>query len=140
MTTLVIATAATSSMVGVIWLVQLVQYPMLATFSPLAPGAAAVDHQRRISWVVGPLMATEGVTALILLFDRPATMAPSTAWIAAVLLAVALGSTVLVQVPLHRRLAEGHDRRTAERLIATNWVRTVAWSLRGLLLAWVLAT
>ncbi|NIT98857.1 MAG: hypothetical protein GWN79_27120 [Actinobacteria bacterium] len=56
------------------------------------------------------------------------------------LLAVALGSTVLVQVPLHRRLAEGHDRRTAERLIATNWVRTVAWSLRGLLLAWVLAT
>ncbi|NIR37604.1 MAG: hypothetical protein GWN07_37935, partial [Actinobacteria bacterium] len=60
--------------------------------------------------------------------------------IAAVLLAVALGSTVLVQVPLHRRLAEGHDRRTAERLIATNWVRTVAWSLRGLLLAWVLAT
>ncbi len=140
MTTLVVATASTWGMVGVIWMVQVVQYPQLAAHSALAPGTAAVDHQRRISWVVGPLMAAEGVTALILLVDRPDTMAASSAWIAAVLLAVALGSTVLVQVPLHTRLAEGHDPRVAERLISTNWVRTVAWTARGLLLAWVLAT
>ena len=74
MTILVVATAATSAMVGVIWMVQLVQYPMLAGYSALAPGAAAVDHQRRISWVVGPLMAAEGVTALILLVERPDTI------------------------------------------------------------------
>ena len=65
----------------------------------------AVDHQRRISWVVGPLMAAEGVTALVLLVDRPSTMAAVSAWTAAVLLGVALLSTVLVQVPLHARLA-----------------------------------
>ena len=139
MTTLVIATAATAAMVGVIWIVQLVQYPMLASWSALAPGAAAVDHQRRISWVVGPLMATESVTALILLVERPDSMAASTAWLAAGLLAVALGSTVFVQVPLHARLADGHDRRAAERLITTNWVRTAAWTLRGVVLAWALA-
>ena len=140
MTTLVVGTAATWAMVGLIWMVQLVQYPMLATYSALAPGAAAVEHQRRITWVVGPLMAVEGVTALILLVDRPDTMAASSAWIAALFLALALGSTILVQVPLHGRLSEGHDSRAAQRLITTNWVRTAAWTTRGLVLASVLAT
>ncbi len=114
MTTLVVGSASAWAMVGVIWMVQLVQYPMLASFSMLAPGSAAVEHQRRISWVVGPLMAVEGVTALILLVDRPDTMTASSAWVAAALLAVALGSTVLVQVPLHSRLVSS-TVTTAER-------------------------
>ena len=140
MTTLVISTAATWAMVGLIWMVQLVHYPMLATYSATAPATAAADHQRRISWVVGPLMAAEGVSALILLVDRPDTMPAWSAWAAAILLGVALASTVVVQVPLHARLAERHDVRDAARLTSSNWVRTVAWTMRGLLLAWVLAS
>ena len=140
MTTLIVSTAATWAMVGLIWMVQLVHYPMLATYSAAAPATAAADHQRRISWVVGPLMAAEGVSALILLVDRPDTMPTWSAWAAAALLGVALTSTVVVQVPLHARLAERHDVRDAARLISSNWVRTVAWTMRGLLLAWVLAS
>ncbi len=140
MTILVAGTAATWGMVGVIWMVQLVQYPMLLTYGALAPGDAFAEHQRRISWVVGPLMAVEGVSTLLLLAVRPETMAAWTAWMAAVMLAVALGSTVLIQVPLHARLAEGQDDGAARRLITTNWARTVAWTARGLLLVWVLAT
>lgn len=137
---LVVSTTATWAMVGLIWMVQLVHYPMLATYSAIAPATAAADHQRRISWVVGPLMAAEGVTALILLVDRPETMPAWSAWVAAALLGVALTSTVMVQVPLHAQLAERHDGRDAAQLIASNWVRTLAWTVRGLLLAWVLAT
>jgi hypothetical protein len=140
MTTLIVSTAAAWAMVGLIWMVQLVHYPMLATYSAAAPATAAADHQRRISWVVGPLMAAEGVSALILLADRPDTMPTWSAWAAAALLGVALTSTVVVQVPLHARLAERHDVRDAARLISSNWVRTVAWTMRGLLLAWVLAS
>ncbi len=44
---------------------------------------AAQDHARRITWIVGPLMAVEGVTALILLVDRPDTMGALAAWVAA---------------------------------------------------------
>lgn len=135
MTTLVISTAATWGMVGVIWMVQLVQYPMLARYSAHEPSTAAHEHQRRITWVVGPLMAVEGVTALLLLIDRPDEIATSTAWLAAGLLGVALASTVLIQVPLHTRLGEGHDDDVAEQLIATNWIRTVAWTVRGVVLA-----
>lgn len=139
MLTLVVGSAATWAMVGLIWMVQLVHYPMLATYSALAPATAAVDHQRRISWVVGPLMAVEGVTALVLLVDRPDTMPVWSAWLGAVLLGVALLSTGLIQVPLHARLAQGHDPRVAARLVTSNWVRTIAWTSRALLLTWVLA-
>lgn len=139
-TVLVLGAAASWAMVGLIWVVQVVHYPMLAALSALSPVTAAVDHQRRISWVVGPLMATEGVTALALLVDRPATMGVVSAWCAAALLGVALLSTVLVQVPLHARLAVGHAPEVARRLISTNWVRTAAWTARGALLAAVLIT
>ena len=140
MAVLVIGVVATWAMVGLIWMVQIVHYPMLAEMSALSPVTAAVDHQRRISWVVGPLMATEGVTALMLLVDRPATMSVAEAWIAALLLGVALASTVLVQVPLHARLAAAHADDIATRLVVTNWVRTVAWTARGLLMVAVLIT
>lgn len=140
LTVLVISTAATWGMVGLIWVVQVVHYPMLAEMSALAPITAAVDHQRRISWVVGPLMAAEGVTALALLVDRPGTMGWLSAWSAATFLGVALLSTVAIQVPLHARLAAAHDAEVARRLISTNWVRTVVWTARGVVLAAVLVT
>lgn len=140
MTMLVAGAAATWAMVGLIWLIQLVHYPMLVGWSTADPVAAAAFHQRRISFVVGPLMAVEGVTALLLLVDRPEVMGAAAAWAAAALLGVALASTVLVQVPLHSRLAAGTDPEAAHRLCSTNWIRTVAWTFRGFLLAAVLIT
>ena len=140
MAVLVVSAAATSAMTGLIWTIQVVHYPMLADFSRVEPVRAATDHQRRITPVVGPLMAAEGITALILLVEQPATMSVAAAWGAAALLGVALVSTVVLQVPLHRRLAQGHDADAAERLVSTNWVRTFAWTARGTLLAVVLAT
>jgi len=137
---LMASAAATWAMVGLIWMVQVVHYPMLVRYSEAVPADAAADHQWRISWVVGPLMAVEGVTALVLLVDRPEMLSPLGAWAAAALLGVALLSTVLVQVPLHRRLAEGHDPVAGRRLVATNWVRTAAWTARGLVLAVALAS
>lgn len=140
MTALVISTVASWGMVGVIWIVQLVHYPLLARLSVYEPVTAALEHQRRITWVVGPLMAAEGITALVLLVDRPVTMSAASAWAAAALLAVALLSTVFVQVPLHTRLAQGHDDRVVRSLVSTNWVRTAAWTARALLLAAVLVS
>lgn len=140
MTWLVASTVAAWGMVGVIWTMQLVHYPMLAELSALKPVDAAVEHQRRITWVVGPLMAVEGVTALILMVERPATMSVAAAWLAAGLLGVALVTTAFVQVPQHGRLSSGHDDQTAAALIRWNWIRTSAWSARGTLLAVVLAT
>ena len=137
---LVAGAAATWAMVGVIWVMQLVHYPMLVAYSAASPVTAATDHQRRITWVVGPLMAVEGATTVALLVERPATMGVISAWVAAALLGVALASTWLLQVPMHSVLARGHDDEAGRRLIATNWIRTAAWTARGIVLAAVLAT
>jgi hypothetical protein len=60
------------------------------------------------------------------------------AWFLAALpgVVVVWASTALVQVPLHERLRGGFDAAVVERLVRSNWVRTVAWSARGVLVAW----
>jgi len=56
-------------------------------------------------------------------------------WVAAVFLAIALGSTVLLSVPRHERMVRQPDSKTGRELVLTNWPRTIAWSMRGVLTA-----
>ncbi len=129
-------------MVGVIWFVQVVHYPMLAEFSEAVPVTSQVEHQRRTGWVVGLPLAVEGFVALGLLAVQPdaATTADvALLWVAAALLGIALASTLFLQVPRHARLAEAHDETVAAELVTTNWIRTAAWTIRLALLVVVTA-
>lgn len=128
---LIANTAATFVMVGVIWFVQHVHYPLLAGFTVDQAPHVAVEHQRRTGHVVGLPMAVEGVSTLVLLVARPDGVSAVWPWVGAVLLAVALGSTVLLSVPLHARMASNAAPDTGRRLVVTNWPRTIAWTLRG---------
>ena len=60
-------------------------------------------------------------------------LAPSDPWAlsGAVLVAIIWASTALIQVPCHAKLVEGFDARAHRRLVDTNWIRTIAWTLRG---------
>jgi hypothetical protein len=137
---LVVNLCSAGAMTGLIWFVQVVHYPMLGRFPVEGTAAANRDHQRRTSWVVGPPLAVEGLVALALLAAPPGTGADAAMlWVAAGLLGVALASTVLLQVPMHGRLAHGPDHDAARRLVRTNWIRTAAWSARLALLATVTA-
>lgn len=127
---LVVNMVSTAVMVGVIWFVQVVHYPLLARFGAAQSVEVAHEHQRRTAYVVMVPMTTEGVSTLALLAWRPASVAVLWPWLGAVLLAVALGSTVLLSVPLHSRMAEHHSADVGRRLVTTNWPRTVAWTLR----------
>lgn len=121
---------STAVMVGVIWFVQVVHYPLLAQFGESQSVDVAHVHQRRTGYVVGAPMAVEGVSTLALLASRPDNVSFVLPWIGAVLLAVSLGSTVLLSVPLHSRMAQSFSPEIGRRLVVTNWPRTVAWSLR----------
>ncbi len=123
--------AAALVMTGLIWFVQVVHYPLLAGVPPERSAAVAEEHQRRTSYVVAVPMAVEGLTTLALLADRPRDVSVIWPWIGALLVAIALGSTVMLSVPLHARMARGYDARTGPRLVLTNWPRTVAWTLHA---------
>jgi hypothetical protein len=53
----------------------------------------------------------------------------------AALLGVVWLSTFTLQVPAHRALLQGWSEPVHRRLVLTNWIRTVAWTLRAGILA-----
>jgi hypothetical protein len=138
---LLINLLSTWTMVGVIWFVQVVHYPLLAVVPVESAASVAVEHQRRTGWVVGAPMALEGVTTLALLVLVPEGVAWFVPWLAGIPLAVALGATIFLSVPRHERMAREPDAQVGKELVSTNWVRTIAWTLRGFIVGgMVLAT
>jgi hypothetical protein len=55
------------------------------------------------------------------------------------LLGLIWASTAFVQVPLHDALEQTPDAAHIRGLVASNWVRTVAWTARAILIGWALA-
>jgi hypothetical protein len=41
-------------------------------------------------------------------------------------------STFGLQVPIHKQLQTGKDEACIKRLVTTNWIRTIAWSLKAI--------
>ena len=122
---------ASVGMFGVIWMVQVVHYPLMRFVSAEQFARFETAHRVRISWVVGPLMAVEGVCVLAFLFAPPAGLVWWLPWAGAAAEAVAIGTTVFVSAPLHERLNAHFDQASLDRLVATNWVRTFAWTARA---------
>ena len=128
---------ATLFMVGVIWFVQIIHYPLFAAIGKADFAAYEQAHTRRTVWVVAPPMLIELITGILLLFVRPAGVTLIHSILGVVLIAVVCFSTQFVQVPCHARLSLSFDPSVHRRLVSTNWVRTAAWSLRGLLVIWM---
>jgi hypothetical protein len=129
---LIVHAMSTLAMVGLIWFVQVVHYPLLARLDTDSSPRLALENQRRTSRVVVPLMLAEGTTATLLVFQSVSWVDRTLSATGLALLAIIWISTVAVQMPCHRRLAEAYDETDARRLVSTNWVRTIAWTLRGL--------
>jgi hypothetical protein len=126
-------TAATIFMVGLIWFVQRVHYPLLAQVDVDQQISVGAEHQRRTAQVVGLPMAVEGVSTLILLVDRPDQVMWWLPWMGAILLAISLGSTVFLSVPLHQKMVNQPSAELGKKLVSTNWPRTISWTLRGVI-------
>jgi glucose-6-phosphate dehydrogenase assembly protein OpcA len=111
-----------------IWLVQLIIYP---GFRSIASEEFKTFHRwyvQRISSVVIPLMTAELIlTVWWVLSDDYSVLSILTG----VLILVVWLSTFALQVPIHNRLKAGKAEGEIQRLVATNWIRTAAWSLKA---------
>ena len=123
-------------MVGLIWMVQCVHYPLFAKVSAENYVEYQQLHERYITPVVGVPMIVELVTAILLLNYLPKGVSAAWVWAALVLLVVAWLSTAFLQVPCHSKLNIAFDADVHRRLVNSNWIRTISWTLRGLLVAW----
>ena len=92
-----------------------------------------VNHTRRTGWIVAPLMLVEALLAVVLAVRPPVGVSAPTVWVACGLLGIIWLSTAVLQVPMHRRLLHGFDAAAHRRLVSSNWIRTYAWTVRGIL-------
>ena len=121
-------------MTGLIWFVQVVHYPLMGQVEASGFAGYHAAHSRLTTLVVGPLMLVEAVCGVWIAFERPSPAA----WYGVALLAVVWGATFFVSVPRHNLLAAGFDAAVVDSLVATNWIRTIAWTARAALAAWFL--
>ena len=130
--------ASTWAMVGLIWIIQIVHYPLFALVGAEGFAAYAQSHQFRITWIVAPLMGVELVTAVLLALYPPAGAERWWLWLGVGLVAVSWLTTALLSVPQHETLSRGFQQQAYTTLVVTNWIRTAAWTVRGLLMLVVL--
>ncbi|MBD0320224.1 MAG: hypothetical protein ICV87_07820 [Gemmatimonadetes bacterium] len=130
--------AATGMMIGVIWFVQIVHYPLFAMVGRDGFAAYEATHSRRTTFVVVMPMLVELATGAYLALRPPPAVSPVAMWAGLALIGVIWLSTWLLQVPGHRALEAGFDPAAHRALVATNWIRTVAWTARGILLLAIL--
>ena len=120
-------------MLGVVWLVQLVSYPLFSYVNSKDFTKYHSVHMEKITPLVSIVMVLEVVVAFGLLFYTPT--------ISGFILAINLSlvgfiwiSTAFLQIPYHRSLAFPTNRIFyTKKLINTNWVRTGLWTLKSLL-------
>jgi hypothetical protein len=139
-TVLIAQAVASGMMAGIIWFVQVVHYPLFAAVT--GPGGAeyARTNQARTSLVVLPPMLVEAAAAGWLAAWPPDGIGRGPAVVGLVLVGLVWLSTLAVQMPLHARLAhEGHAPAVVATLVRSNWPRTLLWTARAILAAWMLA-
>jgi hypothetical protein len=126
-TLLAVHSASTWFMVGLIWTIQVVHYPLFHAVGAGSFSAYEAQHTRRIGTLLIIPAAVEATTAGALLVVDPGAVT----LVAAGVLAAIWTMTAFVHAPLHGRLTPGYDRSLVSRLVVLNRWRTGAWTLRG---------
>ena len=120
-------------LVGLIWMVQVVHYPLFSWVPEDTFPDFSRAHGAAITPLVGPLMVIELLLAILHWLKQ------IDAWPIIVALALVLFIwvvTFFVSVPLHEKLGLGFSTENHRSLVLTNWLRTIAWTFKACLLSW----
>ncbi len=122
-------------MTGLIWLVQMVHYPAYRYMNIAVFKNYQNFHTATITFIVGPVMVLEIFTGLALLLQYKFNLTSSVNFLGLILIWVA---TAVWSVPKHGHLALGYNPLVIESLISTNWARTIIWTLRSILILYLM--
>jgi uncharacterized membrane protein YedE/YeeE len=110
----------------VLWLVQLVIYPSFLRVEPSELIAWHKAYTFRVSFVILPLIFGQLALSISSVVGDPSILE----WIAFAFVLVCWILTFFVSVPLHRKIEQNDiTRETRQKLITTNWPRTILWSV-----------
>ncbi|HUR04643.1 MAG TPA: hypothetical protein VM347_19015 [Nonomuraea sp.] len=123
--------------VGVIWLTQVVVYPVWALVGESEWSAYHEAHKRRLP---GTAFVPHGLAllgAVLLIVLRPPYVPGWAVWLALAIEAAMLAATATYWAPLQIRLSRRNDHRLLRLLLATHWIRVGLVTAFGALLCWM---
>ncbi len=123
----------TAILVGLIWTVQRVHYPSFHFVNSLEYQQFQSFHVNAITPIVFPLMVFELFACILNIYYKSYSRVLSV--IVFLLIVTVWLSTALLSVPIHNQLALGKNNELINQLIASNWIRTIAWTLKLVILS-----
>ncbi len=130
--------ASTMFLVGLIWTIQIVHYPLFNDVGDQNYVRYQQRHQTNISYVVGPVMLIELAAALLMIWYSVDGIDKPLIYLGIALVVLIWLSTAFIQVPCHEKLVRAFDPAAHKWLVHSNWIRTVAWTARGGVVIWML--
>jgi len=110
-------------------MVQIAHYPLFRAI-PIEHFSQYERKNVATAYVTVPIMTIELLSGGWLLFQNPDVFL----WSNMLLLGAIWLSTAIFQVPMHLRLMKEASENLITRVIRTNWIRTIAWTLRTIVL------
>ena len=123
-------TFSTLFLTGLIWFVQIVQYPSFYLVDEDSFIHFHAHHTKRISFIVVPAMVLELASSAVLWHYSEWTSLPSIGFYLVLLIWT---STFFISVPKHNLLQQKKDPKVIHALVSTNWIRTSLWSIKTML-------
>ena len=128
--------ALASLMVGVIWVIQLVHYPSFRFTDREKYVSFQIFHMRKISFIVMPVMVLEFLSGLLLVLYH--SNHESLLRISFILLLIIWLVTALFFAQIHQKLSKGYDETLVRKLVSFNWIRTLLWTIRTIIITYCL--
>ncbi len=132
-TVLIAQLALTFFLNGIIWFLQVVHYPL---YYRIKEGFNTYEknYLKRAAFLISPIMFLELISAILLISLAKDPLLTKLSSINLIFLAINWLSTFIIQNTEHQKLIIRFSYKSLHRLISTNWIRTLFWSSRGIIL------
>lgn len=137
---LIINLAAAAFLAGLNWYLQIVHYPLFKFIDKKNFVEYHVQHLKKNIFIVFIPMLVEGAFTILFAFDYHGIIPPMIP-----ILCLCLSTSMWIisfshVAPFQDKLTiEGKDSETINKLIQMNWVRTVGWTVKVVLLVYCLS-
>lgn len=120
-------------LVGCSWYTQIIHYPL---YKKIKEGFVEYErsHIRRTAFFLAPLMLVEAISAIILVGLSEGQLAKFAITNLILVIFIWL-ATFLFQVTQHQKLSVRFSQRVLNNLITSNWVRTLLWTGKGIVMS-----
>jgi len=138
---LIINLTAAAFLAGLMWFAQIVHYPLFTSIEKKSFIEYSILQLKRTNYLFYIPMLLEGAFSLLFIFDYPNVVSE---FVPIICLAISTGAWLIsfgkIAPLLDKLNDEGLDKEVVEELVKLNWVRTLCWSLKVLILIYCMGT